>query len=305
MIPRAIEAAIKTNKFLSAEALLNIGKLPEFVVPVDATWYLPNVDRSGYEEYKHERIPGAVFFDIDKVKDETSPYAHMVPSKSKFNECMSKLGIRNDDVLLVYDKQGNFSAPRVLWMLKAFNHHNVVLLNSFPVFKSLGADLDTSSVNTPSKRPRSSYVSSGFDASAVMTYEELVSIVSDSTQRQNYLMLDARPYGRFTGEAGEPRPGMASGHVPGSKSLPFGELVQNGQFVSDEKIKSLLQDRGLTSENANEKQLVLMCGSGVTACVIQSAIREIGITAPIKVYDGSWTEWGQRAPKELVVKGES
>lgn len=137
-----------------------------------------------------------------------------------------------------------------------------------------------------------------------MSYEELAAIAADPSEREKYLMLDARPYGRFKGEAAEPRPGMAAGHVPGSKSLPFTELVQNGQFVSDDRIQELLKERGLTHENANDKPIVLMCGSGVTACVIQNAIREIGITAPTRVYDGSWTEWGQRAPENLVAKGE-
>ncbi|ANB15892.1 Tum1p [Sugiyamaella lignohabitans] len=89
---RVLESLIKSQKYISAQSFKEIvaAGLPSNIVPIDATWYLPNAGRNGYEEFKQERIPGSVFLDIDEVKDEASPYPHMMPDKKTFDRSLCK-----------------------------------------------------------------------------------------------------------------------------------------------------------------------------------------------------------------------
>ncbi|ANB15891.1 Tum1p [Sugiyamaella lignohabitans] len=171
-------------------------------------------------------------------------------------------------------------------MLRAFKHTNSILLNSFPVYKKLNGVLDTSPLNVPSARKATNYISSEYDADAVISYEELKSIVENPQTVDNYYILDARPGGRFAGSDPEPRPGISSGHVPGAISLPFSDLVKDGQFAPTDEISAVIKSKGI----ANDKPIIVMCGTGVTACVIENALKEIdGLDQPVRVYDGSWT----------------
>lgn len=272
------------------------------VIPIDGSWFLnpaaQSNGKSGYECYLSERVPGARFFDVDGVKDTNSPYPHMLPTKEVFDKAMSDLGLRRDDLLVVYDAIGNFSAPRALWMLRAFQHEKAVLLDNFPLYKKEGLPLES---GEPEKVEPSDYKSPGIDPEMVIAYEDLREIVCDNDKKSQYNMLDARPKVRFDGKDPEPRPGVKSGHVPGAVSLPFPQVLNpdTKEFKSPEELKKIFSE-----VSSPDKQTIVMCGSGVTACVLENALRVSGEDKKIRVYDGSWSEWGQRADDNLVAKSD-
>lgn len=94
------------------------------VITVDATWFMPGVERNPYQEYLKTRLPNARSFPIDEVKDDANPLPHMLPPKNKFADFVGhKLGISRDSHVVVYDSHGVFSAPRVLWTFKVCHQH--------------------------------------------------------------------------------------------------------------------------------------------------------------------------------------
>ncbi|KAK9322439.1 Rhodanese-like domain-containing protein [Lipomyces orientalis] len=288
------------------KSLIATSKTP--VIPLDATWYLPNARQNGKEEFLLERIPGARFFDIDEVKDASSPYPHMLPSTEVFNKAMSDLGITREDTLVVYDKQGNFSAPRLLWTLKIFQHPSIFILDNYLVYKKEGYDIDTKTLSAVEEAipEQSAYESPGEIEDRVVTYSDLRQVIVEPLFRKKFNIIDARPYARWTGDAPEPRPGLPSGHLPDSISIPFNEVLEEGskEFKTPAKLQELFLAKGVDPD----KPIIAMCGTGVTACVLETALGKSGLLRedkPVMVYDGSWTEWAQRSDDKFIVKGKN
>lgn len=286
------------------------------VIPIDCSWYMPNVPIVAFHEFMKRRLGDkAVFFDIDQIKDYSSKYPHMLPNGKEFAEKVSELGIKNDDDILLYDQQGIFSVCRAAWMFEIFGHdtNKIHILNTFPgyiqsfgnpnlVLKIHEAEtfINDNLTTQPTTLPPSNYKVDKFDKNQVISYEELLELVQNGKIGKEFELIDARSTKRFTGEDPEPRPGLSSGHIPGAKSLPFTNLLT--------PTKSLLSSMSLKSEFKNikiddSKPIIVMCGTGVTACVIRTGLLAAGLGQNgIIVYDGSWTEWGQRAPTELIIK---
>ncbi|SCV05832.1 LANO_0H16160g1_1 [Lachancea nothofagi CBS 11611] len=277
------------------------------VVPVDSTWYMPNTKKDGKQEFLDvERIANAVYFDIDGVKDHSSPYPHMLPDLATFNAGMSQLGITSSDILVVYDRIGNFSAPRCAWTLAVFGHQPVYLLNNFIAYKQQGLPLDTSKRTAVSPFQPSTYESNvDLTSQEVVSYEDMLKLVESGELALKYNVFDARALPRFTGEASEPRPGLPSGHVPGTQPLPYSAVLSEGCFEdSPEKMQKRLQDY-LESANCtldSRKPTIAMCGTGVSGVIIKTALELAGVK-DVKLYDGSWTEWAMRADPKYLAKG--
>ncbi len=260
------------------------------VVPLCASWFMPNDERTGIQVFREQRIPKARFFDIDKVIDKHNPYPHMLPSPKGFAGAMSELGIRKEDVVVVYDTKelGIFSAPRVGWTLKIFGHQNVHILNNFKLWVDEGYPTESGELYSVECFP---YPIPELDESKVATFEHTKEIASDYNKEgaEGVQILDARPHGRFIGQAPEPREGLSSGHMPGSISLPFTELLDPATkaYPSPEKLQSILSAKGIDPS----KPIIASCGTGVTACVIETALEVANYGTPEsrKVYDGSWT----------------
>ncbi|OJD23340.1 hypothetical protein ACJ73_05306 [Blastomyces percursus] len=267
------------------------------VIPLCATWFMPNdpAKRTGIEAFKKCRIPHARFFDIDAVKDHDSPYPHMLPTKEGFQEAMQSLGIRRDDQLVVYDSEevGLFSAPRVGWTLRVFGHSNVHILNNFKIWVQEGYPTESGDVTV---EERSNYQVAGFAPEMVAHFAEMKAIAKDYGKEgsEGIHILDARPEGRFTGRDSEPRPGLPSGHIPGSTSLPFSELLDpdTKALLPAPELRKIFEGRGVNPREPT----ISSCGTGVSAAIIELALKEADDTAPEnrRVYDGSWTEWAQR-----------
>lgn len=264
------------------------------VIPLCAAWFLPNDphDRTGQQVFKERRIPSARFFDLDAVKDPESPYPHMLPTAEGFAKAMRNLGVKRDDTLVVYDSQelGIFSAPRVGWTLSVFGHPGVHVLNNFRLWVDHGYPTESGEATTPTDRP-SNYPVPTVSGSMVAHFAELKDIAKDYGKEgaDGIQILDARSKGRWAGTEPEPRPGLSSGHIPGSISVPVSELLdpETGALLPGESLAQVFESKGIDPQ----KPIISSCGTGVTAAVIDAALGQakFGNAEDRRIYDGSWT----------------
>ena len=191
-------------------------------IAVCGSWFLPNdpEKRTGLQVFKKAHIHKARFFDLDKIADTTSPYPHMLPSPEVFRDAISELGIKRDDTVVVYDsaEQGIFSAPRVAWTFKAFGHPSVHILNNFKLWMEEEYPIEE---GEQQQFDKTDYPTPELDKSKVAAFEEVKEIARDHNKegREDVQILDARSEGRWKGVDPEPRPGLSSGHMPGSLSV--------------------------------------------------------------------------------------
>ncbi|KAL2010842.1 hypothetical protein VTN00DRAFT_3560 [Thermoascus crustaceus] len=271
------------------------------VIPLCAAWFMPNdpEGRKGIDVFRKSRIPQARFFDIDAVKDHESPYPHMLPTAETFAEAMSDLGIRRDDAIVVYDTEelGIFSAPRVGWTLRVFGHPNVHILNNHRLWVREGYPTES---GEPAPVEKSNYPVPAYDTDLVVRFPEMKEIAKDYGKEgsEGIEILDARSYGRWAGTENEPRPGLSSGHMPGSKSMPFQELLdpETKTLLPGPELRKIFEAKGVDPA----KTIISSCGTGVTAAIIETALGEAdyGETRERRLYDGSWTEWAQRVSED-------
>lgn len=259
---------------------------------LDASWYLPTMRRDARTEYETAHIPGARFFDIDDVSDQRSDLPHMVPSVEKFMSRMRAMGVGDGHQVVVYDGAGLFSAARVWWLFKLMGHTDVAVLDGgFPKWKAEGHPIDDM---PPIIRDRHMMVRRQNHMVKDVTQVAAASKLGD------HEIIDARSPGRFSGDEPEPRKGLRSGHIPGSKNVYFHSLLnQDGTLKTPHEMRAVFDAAGVNLS----KPAITSCGSGVTAAVLNLALTLIGKTDHA-LYDGSWAEWGQ-FPTVPVAKGDS
>jgi thiosulfate/3-mercaptopyruvate sulfurtransferase len=254
---------------------------------VDGSSFLPNVPRDAHAEYLAKHIPGAVLVDIEEVSDKTSPLPHMLPKAADFAAMMSTRGISNAHKVVVYDSQGVRTAPRIWWMFRVFGHDNVAVLDGgLPKWEAEGGPLDAGEA-----KPKPATFKAAFRPGLVRDIGQMQA----NQKKRAELVVDARPAGRFAGTAPEPRPGIPSGHMPGSVNMPV-ELVvdtKSGCVLPAEAIAANFDRLGI----AVGKPVVTTCGSGVAACTTALGLYLLG-QKDVPVYDGSWSEWGDRPDTE-------
>ena len=252
---------------------------------LDGSWYLPTAARDPRAEFAAGHIPGARFFDLDQVSDRTTALPHMLPAAEQFTRQMRELGIRRDQEIVVYDGSGaNLSAARVWWMFRVFGHRAVAVLDGgFGKWVKERRPVETgsSSPATPGD----------FEALLDPRAVRDLALVRANLESRREQLVDMRPAARFAGREPEPRPGIRGGHVPGSASLPYTELVNtDGTLLPPERLRARLTAAGL----ALDRPIVATCGSGTSACALILALETLGFHRHA-VYDGAWTEWGGRS----------
>lgn len=266
-----------TTEWLAGE----LGR-PDLVV-FDATKYLPNENKDGRAEFRRAHIPGARYFDIDEVADPDTDLPHMVPTPGRFARLLAGMGVGNATRVVFYDQKGLASAARGWWLMGLFGHDNAAVLDGgLPKWVREGRATET---GDPAAPPPGS-----FRPDYRPTRLRGVGDLLRNVQTQAELVLDARAAGRFTGETPEPRAGMRSGHIPGSASVPYTELLNADGTFRD---PATLRDRFAAAGVDGSRIPVTSCGSGVTACILTLALRLAELPEGA-VYDGSWTEWGGR-----------
>jgi thiosulfate/3-mercaptopyruvate sulfurtransferase len=271
--------------FVAADWLADNLASPDLVV-IDGSWYLPDDKRDPHAEYLAGHIPGAVFFDIDAIADHASPLPHMLPDPVAFSSAMRKLGIGDGMRAVVYDGAGLFSAPRVWWTLRAFGMHEVAVLEGgLPKWKTEDRPLEEGPVQ---RQPR--HFTARFDHGAVASLADVQRLLEQGGQ-----LVDARSAPRFAGEEPEPRPGLRAGHIPGSKNLPWRDIIAEGRLLPPDA----LAKKFAAAEIDTARPLTTTCGSGLSAAILSLALESLGRRST-PVYDGSWTEWGGR--KDLPVE---
>lgn len=267
--------------FVSAEWLRERLDAPDIVV-VDGSWYLPAMNRDPEAEYRAGHIPGAVRFDIDTVKDASSPLPHMLPPPEEFAAAVGASGIGDGMKIVVYDGAGLVAAPRVWWTFRVFGARDVAILEGgFPAWQRAGFPVEE---GEPRPRPRRTFTTR-FDRGAVADLAD----VRRALETGSAQVLDARPGDRFRGEVPEIRPGVRSGHMPGSFNLPSSELIERGRLRDPEALRAAFDRAGVDLA----RPVITSCGSGVTAAILALAMETLGRPARA-LYDGSWTEWGSR-----------
>ncbi len=253
---------------------------PNLVV-VDGSYYLPGQARDAHAEYLAGHIPGAVFFDIDRIADRSIELPHMLPGPDQFAQQVGELGIGNDDTIVVYDGAGLFSAPRVWWTLRLFGAGEVFILDGgLPRWKADGRPLETGETR---RKPR--HFEAQMDTGLVAMHADVQMALNNGDTQ----VVDARPADRFHGRAPEPRAGVRSGHMPGSLNVPASEIVENGRLVAPERLAAAFAKGGVDLD----KPIITSCGSGVSAATLWLALDALE-KKPKALYDGSWTEWGSR-----------
>jgi thiosulfate/3-mercaptopyruvate sulfurtransferase len=276
------------SHFVTTEWLHSQLGAPDLII-LDASWYLPAQNRDAVKDYQDGHIPQARRFDLDQVSDHSSPLPHMLPSPENFAQAMGALGISRDSRIVIYDGLGLFSSARVWWTFQRFGHPFVkVLQGGAPKWRKENKPWTTELPKiTPATYP-------------VPAKPEGVASLDDMkgwSENKNMQLVDARAADRFRGEAPEPRAGLASGHIPNSRNLPFGLLLTDGILKDEQAIKQAFTDAGIDVA----RPVTTTCGSGVTAAILSLALAEIGAPAHA-LYDGSWTEWGAN-PSLPVAKG--
>lgn len=247
---------------------------------LDATWFLPDAGRDARAEFKAAHIPGAAFFDINAIADASSPLPTMLPPPDQFARQLGELGVATGDRIVLYDNAPHRTATRAWWMLRAYGIDAALLDGGFARWSKEGFPVDAGAT-APAPAPAQPAVEPV--SGRVRSLDQIRANIASHAEQ----LVDARSAVRFTGEERETRPGLASGHIPGSANIPYSAFFNpDGTWKHPASLRQLFEDEGVEVE----RPVVATCGSGISAAVIVFALHLLG--HPAALYDGSWTEWG-------------
>lgn len=249
---------------------------------VDATWFLPSDERVAREAYESCHLPGAVYFDIDEIADTDSELPHMLPSPEKFSSRVRKLGLGDGVRIVVYDATGFMASHRVWWTFRVFGHDDIAVMDGgLPKWLAEGRPVD----DIP-PIPRERHFTPRVNHTLVRSRNQMLGNVGEAREQ----VADARPPGRFKGEAAEPRASLRKGHIPGSLNVPAMSVLdteRHNVMKPADELRAVFEGAGLDLS----RPVVTTCGSGVTASTLAFALFLLG-RDEVAVYDGSWSDWG-------------
>ncbi|CAF2065704.1 unnamed protein product, partial [Brassica napus] len=276
---------VRTNQYepvVSVDWLHSNLREPDLKV-LDASWYMPEEQRNLIQEYQVAHVPGALFFDLDGISDRSTSLPHMLPSEEAFAAGCSALGIENKNGVVVYDAKGIYSAARVWWMFRAFGHNKVwVLDGGLPRWRASGYDVESSASGDAILK-----ASAASEAIEKIYQGQTVSPITFQTKFQQHLVwsldqvkknmedqtyqhIDARSKARFDGTAPEPRKGIRSGHIPGSKCVPFPQLLDSSQtLLPAEEVKKRFEQE----EISLDKPIMASCGGNEESDSVTFSLR--------------------------------
>ena len=252
---------------------------------IDCSWHMPNVKRNGYKEYLETHIENAIFFDLEKNSDQITDLPHMLTTSSDWEKIISKMGISNEDEIVVYDNSDVLSSCRCWYNFIYFGHNDklVHVLN--------GGLKKWKSENKPTTNIISKFNPTKYTAFERKNLVKNKKEINENINSEKFKVIDARSRERFEGKVAEPRKGLRSGSIPKSMCLPFGDLINNDNTFKNENeilnvFKNILGEEITTN-------IVFSCGSGVTASVLALAYSLINNKYMPTIYDGSWAEYGK------------
>jgi len=247
---------------------------------IDASWFMPSAGREARAEYEAAHIPGAVYFDLDDISDPASPLPHMMPDAARFAGKMRALGIGDHQRTVIYDNSPIHSAARAWWMLRTFGARDVAILDGgLQKWTAEGRATERGMTDVPR-----GHFTPDLDAAGIVDKAVLLPLVGAGSHE----IVDARGAARFAGAEPEPRAGLASGHIPGARNVPQGDLFNaDNRFKRGEELRAVFDAAGVDLA----RPMVTTCGSGVTAAIVLFAAHLLG-KDDVRLYDGSWTEWG-------------
>ena len=255
---------------------------------LDASWHLPGSDREGLAEYLKAHVPGAGFFDLDRISDADSPYPHMLPKEEDFARHMRRLGLADHHRVVVYDTGGVHAAVRAFWTFKVFSHDQArILVGGLEKWVREGRPLETGHSDVAA-----GHFSARLKPEMVTSKDDVLQAVECRSSE----ILDARSAGRFFAREPEPRPGVHGGHMPGARNLHYASLFSDDGTLADERrLEEIFGGLGMDPQ----KPVITSCGSGVTAAIVALGLNLLG-REDVRVYDGSWVEWGSDPTMPVV-----
>lgn len=249
---------------------------------LDATWVMPGQPPPPAHGY----IPGAQIFDLDEVAASHPTLKHMLPSAAHFARAVGAMGISETDHVVCYDRQGVRSSPRLWWTFQMFGHEKVSVLDGgLPAWIEIGGEL----ASAPARRDNPVSYRPLMARAKAVDLHAVRAAIGNGTQ-----IIDARSVGRFLGRDPEPRPGLRSGHMPGSINIPYSTLLdQDGKFSASPQLAELFKSIDLS------QPIITSCGSGITAASLALALKILG-ASDVSLYDGSWTEYAAKKDAQIT-----
>ncbi|CDG21940.1 3-mercaptopyruvate sulfurtransferase [Xenorhabdus poinarii G6] len=268
------------NEYFVSPQWLNEHLYDENVVIVDASAPMPSQSIDYHQRWLTQHIPGAQFFDLDKVANLQTNLPHMLPEPETFRQAVSKMGISENHLVVIYDQGNMFSAPRAWWTFKIFGARHIRILDG-GLQGWQQADYPTES-GAVSRSPEVFNIQ--FMPEKVGSRAQILDILH---HHESVKFVDARAEERFQAKVPEPRPGLRMGHLPGAKNVPWTALIENGSYKSAEEMTAIFHKQGVDLS----QPIMTSCGSGMTAAVLVLGLDILG-HRETQLYDGSWAEWG-------------
>eukprot|EP00924_Labyrinthula_sp_SR-Ha-C_P003050 maker-scaffold_50-snap-gene-0.4-mRNA-1 protein AED:0.04 eAED:0.04 QI:94/1/1/1/0.5/0.33/3/166/297 len=279
---------------------------PKQLQTIDCSWYVPSMGRNAYKEYLDDHVPSAKYFDFSQCTDTTNPLPHMLPNKQTFESYIKQQGISKTTPIVVYDGLGIFSAPRVWFMFKAYGVDDVAVLDGgFPKYKTEASSI---SIDENSAEEELLVLPKDTPKDNVIDLDSLLSLLEGGLENKKSVVIDARGEVAFSGLVPDAREEYESGHIPQSINIPIAAVVEKGKFKEKKDIEDFLNSKGYDVEKWKSddiEQVIFSCGSGVTACIPMLALVTM-FDLPFekcKLYDGSWSEYGQKKLNLDIAKG--